>query len=156
MRKKLFVAVDGVTYSQDDGLGIDVETDIYSLPYEFYEHENGAQSPAWRAGLTTTTITKAGKVVYHGTDMPTRTETEDSITYTFPPALTPDDTQEVYAIGKNEYGSKDEALAALSRSMGMIVMGGNWTDVTTFQDAANKRKVYRLLADLSGPMQLLS
>ena len=93
--KKLFVVVDGHTYSQDDKLEIEVNTEVYSLPWEYYEHENGAQSPAWRAGVTTWTLSMAGMILYHGTDRPTRTETEDSITYTIPG---PNDTQEVDAV----------------------------------------------------------
>lgn len=97
IRKKLFVVVNGVTYDENDSLEIDADTEYYSLPWDSTE-ENGAVYKNYRAGVTTWKITVAGNVVYRGTDHPTRTETEDSITYTIPPALTPDDTQEVDAI----------------------------------------------------------
>lgn len=61
------------------------------------------------------------------------------------------DMQVVYAVGNKEYSSKSEALAEMSRSMGMIVMGGDWIDVTTFEDAANGRQIYRLLAKIPPP-----
>ena len=62
-----------------------------------------------------------------------------------------DDLQAVYAVGDKEFSSKDEALAEMSRSMGVLVTGGDWIDVTTFQDAANGRQIYRLLAKMSPP-----
>lgn len=91
--KKLFVVVDGTTYSQDDRLEIDANT-AYIEDWDAME-ANGFTAKCYRADVTTWKITVAGNVVYHGIDKPHRTETADSVTLTFPPALTPDDTQEV-------------------------------------------------------------
>ena len=88
--KKLFVVVDGTTYTQDDALEIDANTD-YIEDWEAME-ANGFTAQCYRAGVTTWKITVTGNVVYHGIDRPTRTETDDGITFTIPG---PDDTQEV-------------------------------------------------------------
>ncbi len=89
--KKLFVVVGGTTYSQDDKLEIEANTEVYSNPWE-YDEVGGARYPHYRAGETTWKITVAGMIVYRGIARPSRTETEDSITYTIPG---PGDTQEV-------------------------------------------------------------
>ncbi len=91
--KKLFVVVNGRTYSQDDGLEIEADTDVFE-DYEAME-ANGFTAKCYRAGLTTWKISVAGYIVYHGTERPNRTETEDSITITIPG---PNDTQEVDAV----------------------------------------------------------
>jgi hypothetical protein len=96
--KKLLVVVDGVTYyGKKDRVTIDGSTESIE-DWEAME-ANGFTAKCYRPGITTWTVSVIGKVVYHGTDMPARTETEDSITFTFaPPALTPDDTQEVEVV----------------------------------------------------------
>lgn len=95
--KKLFVVVGGSTYSQDDGLEIEADTDC--IEDRDAMEANGFTAKCYRAGLTTWKISVAGNVVYHDTGEPTRTETEGSITYTIAP-LTPDDTQEADVVGK--------------------------------------------------------
>lgn len=97
--KKLFVVVNGKTYSQDDGIEIDANTDVFE-DYEAME-ANGFTAKCYRAGITTWKITVGGNVVYHGTDMPGRTETDESITFTVS-APTPDDTQEADAAAQHE------------------------------------------------------
>jgi hypothetical protein len=93
-KKKLLVVVDGVTYyGEKDRVTLDGSTESIE-DWEAME-ANGFTARCYRPGITTWTVSVIGKIVYHGTDMPTRTETEESITYTFAPALTPDDTQEV-------------------------------------------------------------
>ncbi len=87
VRKKLFVIVDGVTYSADDKLEIDGHTDEIE-DWEAME-ANGFTARCYLPGITTWTVTVTRGVVYHGTGTPTRTETEDSITYTMPPQSRP-------------------------------------------------------------------
>lgn len=93
--KKLFVVVNDTTYSQDDKLEIDAST-AYIEDWDAME-ANGFTAKCYRAGLTTWKITVAGMIVYQGTTMPARTETEDSVTLTIPG---PNDTQEVAVVQK--------------------------------------------------------
>jgi hypothetical protein len=78
--KKFTVELDGAILT---GPGVSLQADMnpYTLPYEYYEDEDGRQHPAWRAGETTFTIFVNSEPVFHTTEHPQMVEDGDMVRY---------------------------------------------------------------------------